>query len=70
MANHCIDVHSNTMVGKKKLLNANELKSLLQFTLIDSVGEDCPASDLKKLEDRWRDRLSSWVPQGLNTRDD
>ena len=70
MANHCIDMHSNTMVGKKRLVKADEVKSLLQFTLIDSVGEDCPASDLKKLEDRWRDKLSSWVPQGMNTKDD
>ena len=70
MANHCIDMHSNTMVGKKRLMKADEVKSLLQFTLIDSVGEDCPASDLKKLEDGWRDKLSSWVPQGMNTKDD
>ena len=70
MANHCIDVHKNSMVGRNKLMKVDEIKSFLKFTLVDSLGENCSADDMKKLEDRWRDRLTSWAPLGLNTRDD
>ena len=31
---------------------------------------DLSQEDLKKLENVWRDRLQSWHPLGLNTRDD
>jgi len=58
------------MVGKTKLRAVDEIKSLLKFTLVDCLGDDGSQEELKKLEDRWRDRLSSWAPLGLNTRDD
>ena len=70
LANHVIDVHRDTMVGKNKLMKVNEIKSCLTFTLVDSLGENCSAEDFKKLEGGWRDKLSSWGPLGLNTRDD
>ena len=42
----------------------------LTFVLLESVGDSGSQEDLKKLENVWRDRLQSWHPLGLNTRDD
>ena len=70
LATHCIKKHRDSMIGKNKLRSVEEIKSFLTFTLVDSLGEYGSPEDLKKLEDRWRDRLCSWAPQGLNTRDD
>ena len=70
LATHCIEKHRGSMVGKTKLRGVEEIKSFLKFTLVDCVGENGSQEELKKLEDRWRDRLTSWAPLGLNTRED
>ena len=58
------------MVGNDKMRTTADVKSFLTLTLIESVGENGTEEDLKRLEDVWRDRLASWAPTGLNTRDD
>ena len=58
------------MVGKNKLWSVLEIKKLLKFTIVDTVGEDGTEEELKLLKDRWRDNLHSWAPIGLNTRED
>ena len=58
------------MVGNDKMRTTADVKSFLTLTLIESVSENGTEEDLKLLEDVWRDRLASWAPTGLNTRDD
>ena len=70
LATHCIESHSEIMVGKNKLWSVAEIKKFLKFTVVDTVGEDGTEEELKLLEDRWKDNLHSWAPIGLNTRED
>ena len=58
------------MVGSTKLRSVKEIKDGLKFTILDTVGESGTEEALKAMEDRWRDNLHSWVPIGLNQRDD
>jgi hypothetical protein len=58
------------MVGPGKLMSVEVIKRMMTFVLLESVGENGSQEDLKKLENVWRDRLQSWHPLGLNTRDD
>ena len=58
------------MVGDTKLANSDNVKSLLKFTLLQSVGVDGSAEDLASLEEDWRNRLQCWAPVGLNVRED
>ena len=58
------------MVGSNKLRSADEIRSFLQFTLVDSLWQGGTEEEFKQMEDRWRDKLTSWAPLGLNTRDD
>ena len=57
-------------MGPDKLMSVDGVKKMLTFVLLESVGESGSQEDLKKLENVWRDRLQSWHPLGLNTRDD
>ena len=57
-------------MGPGKLMSGDGVKKMLTFVLLESVGESGSQKDLKKLENVWRDRLQSWHPLGLNTRDD
>ena len=58
------------MVGVGKLVTTEDIMKQLTFTLLESVGEQGGLEDLKVLEGRWRDKLQSWAPLGLNTKDD
>ena len=58
------------MVGAGKLVNTDDIKMKLRFSLLESVGEHGLPGDLQKLEEMWRDRLQSWYPLGHNTRED
>ena len=58
------------MVGVGKLVTTEDIMKQLTFTLHESVGEQGGLEDLKVLEGRWRDKLQSWAPLGLNTKDD
>ena len=69
MATHCIEMHRE-MVGATKLTGTDEVKSKIKFTLLQSVGLSAGDEELKKLENKWRDKLQSWAPLGLNTKDD
>ena len=69
MATHCIEMHRE-MVGATKLTGTDEVKSKIKFTLLQSVGLSAGDEELKKLENKWRDKLQSWAPMGLNTKDD
>ena len=51
-------------------MSVDVIKKMMTFVLLESVGENVSKKDLKKLENVWRDRLQSWHPLGLNTRDD
>ena len=70
LATHGIKVHRDSMVGSNKLRSADEIRSFLQFTLVDSLWQGGTEEEFKQMEDRWRDKLTSWAPLGLNTRDD
>ena len=58
------------MVGEGKLFTTKDVKQNLTFSLLESIGEDGNSEDLNALEETWRDRLQSWSPLGLNTRED
>ena len=58
------------MVGDTKLTNSDNVKSLMKFTLLESVGEKGSAEDLASMEEKWRNRLQCWAPVGSNVRDD
>ena len=70
LATHCSTSHREEMVGQGKLMSAEEIKKMMTFVLLESVGQNGSQEELKKLENVWRDRLQSWQPLGLNTRDD
>ena len=70
IATHCITVHKEKVVGADKLNTVEEVQNQLKFTLLESVGRLGTEDELKRLEDIWRDRLQSWAPLGLNTRED
>ena len=70
LATHCSTRHREEMVGPGKLMSVEVIKRMMTFVLLESVGENGSQEDLKKLENVWRDRLQSWHPLGLNTRDD
>ena len=46
-----------------------EVKSLLLFSVLEKAEDDDPVT-LCRIEERWRNNLSSCFPLGLNTRDD
>ena len=69
LATHCIDDHSE-IARPDKLLSTNDVKAQFSFTLLEAIGEGGTDEQLKKLEDVWRDRLQSWAPLGLNTKED
>ena len=58
------------MVGDNKLANTEDVKYLLKFTLLQSVGVNGSVEDLASLEEEWRNRLQCWAPVGLNIRED
>ena len=64
LAKHCIKVHRDSMVNK--LSTTTDIKTQLQFTILESGMPD----SLEELEDTWRNRLKTWAPHGLNTRED
>ena len=70
LATHCSTTHREEMVGPGKIVSVEDIKSRLTFVLLESIGEDGSQAELKVLENKWRDRLQSWHPLGLNTRDD
>ena len=70
LATHCIEKHRDRMVGTEKLRNSTDIKSNLQFTILQSVGLDGTEDELELIEEHWRSRLKSWAPFGLNIRED
>ena len=69
MATHCSNIHTVEMVGEKKLMDTDEVKSFLQFSVLEKAEDNDPVT-LCRIEERWRNNLGSWFPLGLNTRDD
>ena len=69
LADHCVGNHKE-LLGADKLYELAEVKSALRFTLFESLGRDADLEDVKSREGVWRTRLESWVPLGLNVRDD
>ena len=57
------------MVGEGKLMETSNIKSLLQFTVLEKAEDEDPVT-LSRIEERWRNNLRAWFPLGLNTRDD
>ena len=57
------------MVGDNKLTSPDSVKSLLSFTLLESVGIDGSEGELPCVEEQWRNRLQCWAPIGLNIRE-
>ena len=70
MASHCLTHHKDTMVGGNKLFATKDIKDLLCFTILQSVGVNGSIGDLEELEEQWRNKLQSWSPLGLNVRED
>ena len=70
IASHCINVHPEKVVGADKLNTVEDVQNQLTFTLLETVGRLGTPDELKRLEGVWRDKLQSWAPLGLNTRDD
>ena len=58
------------MVGDTKLTSPDSVKSLLSFTLLETVGIDSLEEELACVEEQWRNRLQCWAPIGLNIRED
>ena len=70
-AQHTFTTESHrNLIGQDKLRSTSDVKNTFKFTLLESIGPTGELSELQKLEDVWRDRLSSWVPSGLNKRED
>ena len=57
-------------MGDDKLLEVKEIRSALKLTLLEALGDNSSLEELKKKEEIWRNRLESWAPVGLNTRED
>ena len=53
-----------------KLTISSDIKEQFIFTLLESVGPDGSEVALEQLEETWRNKLLSWAPSGLNTRED
>ena len=70
LASHCSRMHRDDMVGQDKLQTTADIRKSLRFTLLEALGPEGDLEELKRLEGIWRDRLESWDPVGLNTRDD
>ena len=70
LATHCLSQHPDTMVGAGKLFASQDVKNLLTFTLLQSVGEEGTVESLEICEEQWRNKLQSWSPNGLNIRED
>ena len=58
------------LIGADKLSTTEEVRDAFSLILLESLGEESTLADLKKKEDTWRNRLDSWAPSGLNTRED
>ena len=70
LATHCADHHAHSMVGDGKLSDSGDIRNLLHLTLLESVGQEGSVESLERCEEQWRNRLQSWAPNGLNTRED
>ena len=68
LATHCIRRHSDIMADKLTL--SKDIKEQFTFILVQSVGKTGSDEELEQLEEEWRNRLHSWAPLGLNTRED
>ena len=69
LASHCVSNHKE-LVGTDKLYDLREVKTAFKFILLEALGDEVSLEDSKKKEALWRTRLESWVPVGLNIRDD
>ena len=69
LAKHCAHSHRE-LIGADKLSTTEEVRDAFSLILLESLGEESTLADLKKKEDTWRNRLDSWAPSGLNTRED
>ena len=69
LAKHCAENHRE-FIGADKLYEVKEVKAALRFILLESLGYEATLEELKRKEDIWRNRLDSWAPLGLNTRED
>ena len=69
LASHCEKNHKH-LVGDDKLFDVKEIRSAFKLILLEALGDDSPLEELKKKEETWRNRLESWAPVGLNTRED
>ena len=69
-ATHCIENHAEVMVGPRALFDSEELKQHIKFILLESFEESANPERLEKAEEYWRNTLSTWAPNGLNTRED
>ena len=58
------------MVGPQALLNTEEIKENMKIILLESFDETASSQNLENAEEYWRNTLSSWAPNGLNTRED
>ena len=70
LATHCINIHTDQMLGDTKLRDSAVVNSLLKFTILQSIGVDGTETELESVEEDWRNKLQSWAPRGLNTRED
>ena len=61
-------MHSDILADK--LTMSNDIKEQFTLTLVQSVGKNGSEEELEQLEEEWRNRLNSWAPLGLNTRED
>ena len=70
LATLCYSAHRDKVVGTGKLVSTDDSREKLTVVLLESVGDNGTQDELKRLEGVWGDRLQSWVPLGLDTRDD
>ena len=54
----------------EKLTLSDDIREQLTFILLESVGPEGTEAVLEQLEETWRNRLLSWAPSGLNSRED
>ena len=69
LATHCGKCHK-LLLGDRKLMDLKEIKSSFKLTLLEALGDNGTLEELKEKEEIWRNRLESWAPVGLNTRED
>ena len=67
LATHSTGQHKDQMVGAGKLFDSGDIKRLLTFTLLESVGLDGSFESLERREEQWRNQLHSWFPIGLTS---